>query len=177
MVEIPDFITHYCLPDRQPFLSLSNLAAGEEEAVFEKLRNRHKHDSSYRRRYGTDYLRKRQKIESKLRYLFIGRGGKPVRKNPFYFVLGESKWFENLNKGHLPLKIEIDSLSPETTSFTFPDSYISLYSDDKPYHGQVFLLYEIENVVSRYGLPKDNIPPSYQRYWEGDFEKYIEFQI
>ncbi len=177
MTEIPNFITHYCLPDRQPFLTLSDLTIDEEEAVFEKIRDRHKHDSGYRRRYGADYLSKRQKIESKLRYLFIDRGGKPVRKHPFYFVLGQSTWFENLNKDHLSLQVEIDRLSPETTSFTFPDSYVSLSRCDQPYHGQVFLLHELEHVVSRYGLPEDKIPLSYQRYWEGDFEKYIEFQI
>ena len=177
VAEIPKFITHYCLPDRQPFLTLSELTADEEESIFENLRNRYRYDSSYRRRYGKDYLDHRREIENKLRCLFVNCGGEPVRRYPFYFVLGKSRWFENLNEGHVALQLDIASLNPATTSFTFPDSYIALSRCDKPYHGRVFLLHELKDVVERHGLPDNSKPLNYQNYWKGDFEKYIEFQI
>ena len=176
-MEIPTFITHYHLADRQPFLTLSALRAGKDDAIFENLKDRHKSDPSYRRRYGASYLNTRRSIEDKLRQLFMARGGKPRRKYPFYFVLGQSRWFRCLNEDHLEVTISLSSLDPQTTSFTFPDSYVALSNSEKPYHGKVFLLQELEGVVSKYGMPEDKKPPNYQSYWKGDFEKYIEFQI
>lgn len=148
-----------------------------EGSIFENLRDRHKSDLGYQRRYGCDYLKTRQKIENRLRQLFVARGGKPRRKYPFYFVLGQSSWFHHLIAEHLEVRIALSSLNPYTTSFTFPDSYVALSSNERPYHGQVFLLSELESVVSRYGIPKDEKPSDYQSYWKGNFEKYIEFQL
>ena len=176
-LEIPTFITHYHLADRQPFLTLSEIKGSRDEAIFENLKNRHRSDPSYKRRYGRSYLTTRRRIESKLRQLFVARGGEPRRKYPFYFVLGQSSWFHGLVREHLEIKIALSSLDPQTTSFTFPDSYVALSSNEKPYHGQVFLLPDLESVVGKYGMPKDERVSDYQSYWKGDFEKYIEFQI
>ena len=87
---IPDYITHYCLSDRQPFLSLSELALNKQKDIFGELLVRHKTDPGYHRRYGQDYIDNRKVIEDNLRSRFIKSGGKPIRKYPFYFVLGES---------------------------------------------------------------------------------------
>ena len=108
---------------------------------------------------------------------FVKRGGKPKRKYPVYFVLGESIWFKNLNQNHSEIQIPIKELNSATVSFTYPDSYVALSSDTKPYHGKVFLLDELESVVAKYGLPADDTSLDYDSYWIGDFEKYIEFQI
>ena len=177
MAEIPDFVTHYYLADRQPFLTLSELELDEGSAVFEELKNRHEHDSRYRRRYGSGYLATRRKIESRLWQLFMSRGGKPKRKYPFYFVLGECSWFKGLVEEHREIRIAIDRLNPETISFTYPDSYVALSREGKPYYGKVFLLSELRSVVDRYGLPEDTSPADYRNYWTGDFEKYIEVQL
>jgi len=75
------------------------------------------------------------------------------------------------------VRISIRDLNPGTTSFTFPDSYVALSKNEKPYHGRVFLLHELESFVAEYSLPVDDDSGTYDRYWEGDFEKYIEFQI
>ena len=174
---IPDYITHYYLADRQPFLSLSELNLEKHNSIFDELLNRHKIDPSYHRRYGKNYIDTRKKIENILRYYFIKRGGKPTRKYPFYFVLGESLWFKHLNQNHSEIKIPVKELNPATVSFTFPDSYIALSSNTKPYHGKVFLLNDLENVVAQYGLPIDDTSLNYDSYWLGDFEKYIEFQV
>ena len=53
---IPDYITHYYLADRQPFLSLSELDLKKHNYIFDELLNRHKTDPSYHRRYGKNYI-------------------------------------------------------------------------------------------------------------------------
>ena len=174
---IPSFITHYHLSDRQPFLSLSELSLDRHNYIFDELLIRHKIDPGYHRRYGQDYINQRKVVENRLRSHFIERGGKPVRKYPVYFVLGESIWFKHLIKNQSEIRIPIKDLNPATVSFTFPDSYVSLSSDAKPYHGKVFLLNELERFVARYGLPTDDTSLNYEKYWLGDFEKYIEVQV
>ena len=176
-MEIPKFITHYHLADRQPFLTLSELESGQDNDIFKSLQGRHTRDSSYRRRYGRAYMDTRQKVEDTLRCLFIARGGKPTRKYPLYFVLGQSHWFKGLIDEHREIRIDLDSLSPTTTSFTFLDSYVALSRNEKPYHGKIFLLHELESVIDKYGVPSDDVSLNYQGYWKGNFEKYIEFQI
>lgn len=60
------------------------------------------------------------------------------------------------------------------TSLTYPDSFIALTRDDKPYYNQVFMLSEVSELITRFGVPaKDHVVP-YERYWETDFELYIE---
>ncbi|MGK7950505.1 MAG: hypothetical protein AB4368_17415, partial [Xenococcaceae cyanobacterium] len=62
-MRIPDFITHYHLADRQPFLSLSELKLDEQSYIFNDLLNRHKNEPGYHRRYGKDYIDKRKRIK------------------------------------------------------------------------------------------------------------------
>lgn len=46
----------------------------------------------------------------------------------------------------------------------------------RPYHEQVFLLYELDEVISKYGLPED-IDGGYDGYVQRPFEQYIEVQL
>jgi hypothetical protein len=174
---IPTFATHYHLSNRQPFLSLSDLEGDSEHSVFQELLAKHRHDPSYRRRYGQGYLKTRRLCEDKLRCLFQARGGLPQRRHPYYLVLGESDWFLNLNDGHRSLKIPLAELPPRTTSITFPDSFLAMTAANKPYYEKVFLLEELAEVVEEYGYRNAPSPAEYDRYWEGDFEHYIEIQV
>jgi hypothetical protein len=176
-LKTPQFITHYFLPENGPLRSLSDLPLGSVDPIFEEFLTRHKRDPLYRRRFGRDYLVRRQAVEERLRELFIARGGKPKRKHPFYFLLGTSPWFKNLNNGHHELRLKIEDLNPETTSLTYPDSFISLTKSTKPYHNKVFLLREIEELNRLYGLPSNDHMVPYDLYWETDFELYVEVQI
>ena len=175
--EIPDYITHYYLAECQPFLSLSKLDPEKHQYIFNELLNRHKKKLGYHRRYGRSYLYTRKTTENTLRSHFIKRGGKPTVRYPFYFVLGESIWFKHLNQNHSEIKIPLKELNPATVSFTYPDSYVALSNNTKPYHGKVFLLNELKSVVDRYGLPADDTSLDYDSYWLKDFEIYIEFQV
>lgn len=172
-----EYITHYHLSDRPPFLSLSDLEGDTTNPIFQKMLNRHKTDVNYNRRYGVNYLEIRMAIEERLRKCFIDRGGKPTRKYPIYFVLGESKWFHFLNSNHECIKIPISDLPKESVSVTFPDSYVTMSSREKPYFEKVYFLSEMQEFISEYGIPDDRLPESYDRYWEGDFELYYEVQV
>lgn len=172
-----DKIYHYYLPDRAPFLSLSELKDGEENPIFKKLLTRHKHINGYNRRFGTNYLKTRKAVEEKLRCKFIERGGMPKRMFPIYFTLGKSAWFENFNAEHQIIEIPISELPLASVSITFPDSYITMTDQTKPYYEKVYFINEIEALTSKYGLAKDHAPNTYKRYWEGDFEHYYEVQV
>lgn len=46
-MEIPNFLTHYYLAERQPFLTLSELEMGQNDPIFKELQTRHKKDNEY----------------------------------------------------------------------------------------------------------------------------------
>lgn len=177
MMRLPKFATHYYLREIGPFRSLSELSVGSEDPVFLDFLTRHRRDPGYRRRYGRNYIGVRREVETRLRELFIARGGKPRRRYPFYLVLGESPWFRDLNANQSELKIPLSQLDPNVTSLTYPDSFIALTRDDKPYYNQVFMLSEVSELVTRFGVPENDHMVPYERYWETDFELYIEVQL
>lgn len=177
MIRLPDFATHYYLRETGPFRSLSELPAGSEDPVFLDLLTRHQREPGYQRRYGRNYIGVRRKVEARLRELFVARGGKPRRDHPFYLVLGESPWFRDLNANQGELRILLSELDPEVTSLTYPDSFIALTRDDKPYYNQIFLLNEVSRIVTCFGIPANDHLIPYERYWETDFELYIEVQL
>ena len=150
-----NIISHYYLPDKAPFMSLSELKGNTDDPVFQDMLHRHQSEEGYNRRYGMSYLDTRREIEGKLRQIFIDRGGKPADTFPSYFVLGESRWFESLNVNHLKLQIELSELPRNSVSITFPDSYIAMTAADKPYFRQVYFVDEIEEMVVKYGMPND----------------------
>lgn len=176
-MKVPTYATHYYLSESGPFRSLSDIKTATENSIFKELLTRHKRDSGYRRRFGTDYIEKRRSIESELRELFIDRGGKPQRQNPFYMVLGESTWFHNLNSNHEALQIPLSSLDPKTTSITFPDSFIALTKAEKPFYKKVYLLSEVQHVWTQYSMPRDESVVPYEGYWNTEFEIYVEIQV
>jgi hypothetical protein len=96
-------------------------------------------------------------------------------------------------------------LPSDVTSVTYPDSFTAmglgpdygLPHDHRPYHGRVFRLEELPDLVATYGLPTDeaDAPGSsdgvgsegagsegvgvdgYDGYQQRPFEKYIEVQL
>jgi len=173
-----DFITHYYLSDREPFLSLSELNEESDSLIYNNIIKRHETDPLYNRVYGENYLLARKIAEEKLCQLFIKRGGQPADKVPRYFVLGESKWFESLNPQHEKIQIPIEAFPKEKLSITFPDSLQAMLSKEKPYYEKVYLVEEIQEMLRLYGSPSDNVPESYNRYWEvKPTERFYEVQV
>lgn len=173
---LPSFASHYYLPANGPFKSLSNLVGGDDPA-FLQLLTRHQREPGYRRRYGRDYIERRRETEATLRKLFIARGGKPKSNYPIYLTLGDSTWFKGLNDDHVSLRVPLSQLDPETTSLTFPDSFMTVTRSNKPYYNKIYFLNEIEQLVKAFGLPANDHLVPYEKYWATDFELYIEIQV
>ncbi len=185
-MQLPDVITHYHARVDQPFQNLCDLDPSELAQTLDKLKRRKANNTDYKRVFGDLYMDFRSKTDIKLRALFEVRGGKPERQSPHYFVLGECDWFSGLYPDPAAVTLDWRSLPREQTSFTYPDSFISMRLGPeyglppeplKPYHERAFFLDELADVVARHGLPDGTADEEYQGYHKRKFEKYIEVQV
>lgn len=183
VVKVPGEVRHYWRGARTPLLNLSDLDPEALGQVLNGLRLEGR-QGSHHRRFGTRYMDLRRRTEEKMRRLFIEAGGCPARLAPHYFVLGESRWFRGLADDMQVLVLPLEDLPVQATSFTYPDSFTAmglvpeygLPYERRPYHEQVFLLHELDEVISEYGLPED-IEGGYEGYVQRPFEQYIEVQL
>ncbi len=184
MSATPTFVTHYHLADKPPFLNLSDIAGDEREKVIEELAERRAAGQS-RRVFGPRYMNLRRLTEARLHELFVGAGGHPERTAPHYFVLGTCRWFRELAASSCEVILPLSVLPSAATSFTYPDSFTAmgygplfgLPDESRPYHGTVFRLEQLDDVVRTYGLPDDSPDATYAGYQNRPFEKYIEVQL
>jgi len=181
---VPDFITHYHLAGRPPFLNLADLEGASLASVLSGLQGAAESGVSARR-FGPRYMELRRGTEEVLRSRFAERGGRPTRRSPHYFVLGESPWFRGLYSEAAEVRLQLADLPTEQVSFTYPDSVTSMgllaeFGIDvspQPYHGSVFRIEEIEGVIEHHGLPGSAKPATYEGHQFDDFEHYIEVQV
>jgi hypothetical protein len=137
------------------------------------------------RPFGAKYMALRQLTEARLRALFIDAGGSPDRAAPHYFVLGESPWFEHLAERMDKLQLPLSDLPADKTSVTYPDSFAAMEfghefgitQQSKPYHGQVFLLADLPELVERYGIPSPAWRSEYREWTTWPEATYIEVQL
>jgi hypothetical protein len=180
---LPDYVTHYFVQGRPPFLNLSDLSQQEWDSTRLVLEGERATGSSSRV-FGRRYLELRRATEVKLQDLFVVAGGIPERDAPHYFVLGSSKWFEGLSRHMQQLVIPLDALPDSATSMTIPDSMTSMglggdYSipvKSEPHHERVFRPSEFADAVQTFGIPVDR-PGKYERYQHRSFELYAEVQV
>jgi hypothetical protein len=183
MAIVPDFVTHYHLGGRPPFLNLSELSGDRLIAVMSALDDERTRSASARV-FGPRYMELRRRTEAKLRDLFIDAGGRPERTSPHYFVLGSSAWFKGLSNAMQEVVLPLSGLPADVSSVTYPDSFtaMSLGTEygvpvtPRPYHDQVFRLEDLPELVATYGLPAD-LGTDYEDYQHRPFEKYIEVQV
>lgn len=181
---IPDFVTHYYLPDRTPFRSLSEL---EEPLLTELMREliAQRHQGRHHRLFGRTYMDMRRIVEARLYRKFVEAGGRPERASPHYFVLGESAWFGGLAPGMREVRLSLDALPDGQTSITYPDSFAAmevapefgLPHEPRPYHGLIFRLDQLTELVDTYGLPRSEPDENYTGYELRTAEKYVEVQL
>lgn len=185
-MNLPKHITHYFSGADKPFQNLSDLDPDVLATVLAKLKRRKAENPAFKRVFGKVYMEFRQGTETKLRDLFVARGGKPERQSPHYFVLGDCEWFAGLYPDPQTVTLDLPSLSPEVASFTYPDSFVSMRlgpdfglppEPRQPYHEKAFLLDELAAVVAEYGLPDGAVYEDYADYHKRRFEKYIEVQV
>jgi len=179
---VPTQVRHYHRASKRPFANLSDLDDDELGSVIPAL-VAERRSGEHRRAFGRRYMELRRRTEAKMRDLFIRAGGRPERRAPHYFVLGESRWFEGLADDMRAVVLELAQLPDDATSVTYPDSFTAmaiapeygLPYEPQPYHEQVFRLRELPAVVDRWGLPED--PVGYHQYEKRPFEAYIEVQV
>lgn len=182
--EIPEFVTHYHLADKRPFLNLSDLSEADLAPVMQDLERR-RASSGLKRAFGARYMRLRRLTEGRLYELFLLAGGRPERKAPHYFVLGSCEWYRGLASDTREVVLPLADLPSEVTSFTYPDSFTAmafgpqfgLPLQSRPYHGRVFRLADLKEVIAEYGLPAGGAEDDYEGYAYRPFEKYIEVQL
>ena len=174
-------LTHYYHKDDAPFQSLSSLDEDKALKVISDLGDRT--GLAYRRfKDPHSYLKRRRETESWLRHEFVQKGGRPISKYPHYFVVEQARWIEEAydDQSH-KIQIPISAFSPEHISFTYTDSMVSYWLQSQTdkvyyhpeYHGQVFLLEEIINIIDKFGIPDEE--------WRTDearrYNLFIEAQI
>jgi hypothetical protein len=153
-------LTHYYHKEEPPFRSLSVLNIEEALTIATQLQA--KEGSVYRRfKQPKKYLEARIATEKWLKEEFIKKGGEPKTTFPFYMVIENSTWIEEGYNGQSKkIQISVSEFNLKEISFTYPDSMISYWLKDKKqepfyqpdYHGQVFRLDEIVQIIKKSGI-------------------------
>ena len=182
---IPDFICHYYELERGPLLSVTN---HDRETAREIIRQITERNEGFSNNRPPQYIDWRLDVEEWLLNGFIAKGGKPKRKNPHYFILGECDWLLSWYKNGAVLKKRLQDIDPTQISLTYPDSMVSWQlhqyhikgdnpyykpDDHREYHGQVYRLDELQDVVVKYGMPEGKV----QDGKHTSNEMYIEIQV
>ncbi|NEU73067.1 hypothetical protein PI95_010970 [Hassallia byssoidea VB512170] len=174
-------LTHYYHKEEPPFRSLSVLNIEEALTIATQLQA--KEGSVYRRfKQPKKYLEARIATEKWLKEEFINKGGEPKTSFPFYMVIENSTWIEEGYNGQSKkIQISVSEFNLKEISFTYPDSMISYWLKDKKqepfyqpdYHGQVFRLDEIVQIIKKSGIPVEEWKLEKTR----KYDIFIEAQI
>jgi hypothetical protein len=177
-----DFLIHYYRKGAPPFRSLSALPDAEALAIMREL---YVEGSVFWERFQdpAGYLTLRRSVELKLYNGFRAKGGVPPQTYPIYLMLGRPKWTETAADPATlatseEVQVPLSLFDEREISFTYPDSMVSalMVMEKNPgyyepeYHGKVFTLQEIRQIVARRGLPGEGwetrMPKSYAHYIE-----------
>ncbi len=177
-----DYLVHYYRRGGEPFQSLSDLPDADAIRLMQEL---YVEGSVFWERFKDprEYLDARRGVEAWLYREFVAQGGAPCTPRPIYLVLGHSRWAESMvDPATLASTAEIEvplSIFRESeVSFTYPDSMVSMMvaAAKEPahfqegYHGELFTLARIREVVERKGMPEEgwqtNVPRSLAHYIE-----------
>jgi hypothetical protein len=183
-VQVPDFVTHYHLPTRPPFLNLSDLPEAEAITVMDELMTMRK-DGHQHRLFGRTYLRWRKATEARLREHFVAGGGVPLRQAPHYFVLGSSAWFEGLARDMQAVRVALDDLPPEHTTFTLVDSFAAMgCGEEFGFPGvpaapldRLYRWPRDRDVLTDYEAPLDEPDEDYSTYANRPVHHFVELQV
>ena len=182
-MDVPDYVTHYYLADRRPFLNLSDV---DDDVVVDVMHdlNQLRRGRAHRRSFGRTYIEWRRATEARLRDLFIAAGGRADRTAPHYFCLGHSTWFAGLADNMQALSLPIACLPPDQTSFTLVDSFSAMGlgpefgfpAAAEPHQQVVYALSDLAQVVSRFGMPT-SAGSGYAGFEHQLVDAYVEVQL
>ncbi|UZO79720.1 hypothetical protein NBT05_12245 [Aquimarina sp. ERC-38] len=172
----PKFLYHYYETENGPFRNITELGLDKAKNIQNQI------SKGWNSKRPDNYIELRFALEKRIKELFIEKGGKPHRKDPFYFTLGPCSWAKSWYVNPGVVKIPLNEFTSDQISFTFPDSMVSFQFYDEPKlktyrkecNGQIFRIEELEKLIREYGLPSDDqlIVEESNKY-----DKYIEAQV
>ena len=175
-MNIPKFLYHYYELKKGPFRNITEKGLEKATHIQSQI------SEGWNSKRPHNYIELRFALENRIKNQFISKGGKPTRNDPFYFTLGACEWAKSWYVNPNVIKIPLANFKSEHISFTYPDSMVSFQLNDEPKletyrkkcNGQVFLLNEIEDLVSQYGFPMT-------KRWQSEeamkYDRYIEAQV
>jgi hypothetical protein len=155
----PDYIVHYYLPDKQPFLNLSELSDNERTPIVNEL-NRNSEEGKMKRAFPYWYFSQRKEAEENLLKAFIKLGGKPERNSPHYFCLGESIGMEfTYNQNFKKITTPINQLNCQVM-FSIGDTLWTFAQSQNPnqkwknkwYQGKLYTFKETCEIIKKINL-------------------------
>ncbi|POR54009.1 hypothetical protein [Bosea psychrotolerans] len=171
---LPDVITHNYDPDLGRFRNLCSLSDSEAGDVLAAI------NASGRRVVKPNYLIRRRRTEAWLLSERTRKLGAPHLRRPIYFFFGDKADGADPSRP-ASVVLPLAAFADDVLTFTYPDSMASLplatrsehRAERKPYHGQVFTLSEIQDVVATFGMPVNSTT--------GDpatrFDRFIEVPV
>lgn len=177
-----DYLVHYYRRGCEPFQSLTELPDAEAIRLMHEL---YVEGSIFWERFKEpkDYLSARKAVEAWMYGEFLAQGGEPRMSRPIYMVLGRSRWAESVMDPvtaatTAEIEVPLSLFRESDVSFTYPDSMVSMMVAaakdpalfQEGYHGELFTLERIREVVERKGMPEEgwqtNVPRSLAHYIE-----------
>lgn len=174
MDSFPTVVTHNYDPARGIARNICDLPVDEAEHILAEIRR------SGTRRVSADYLIRRKETEHWLAKERRRLLGDTACERPAYFFLGD---FADGRDPSRPcsLVMPLTMFPSDTITFTYSDSMASLPISEeerhrnirRPFHGRVFSLDEIKEVVLELGLPGSRGP----RDSTARHDNFIEMQV
>jgi len=180
-----DHLIHFYRRGQPPFRSLSVLP---DDDATDMMRGMYEQGSVFWERFKDpgQYLHARRAVEDWLRRGFIAKGGRPEEQCPIYMVLGMTPWLvaagdDKTLETTADIRVPLALFRDCDVSFTYPDSMASFMLAQQPgapyylpdYHGRVFTLDEMREIVETNGLPGEG----WVTELPGHFPNYIEAQV
>jgi hypothetical protein len=174
MGAIPEVVTHNYDRRHGPFRNICALPDAEAQHLLDNIA------LSGKRPVRENYLRRRRKTEAWLLTERRRKMGTPAIEHPIYFFLGDMADGPDPSRPE-SIVLPLAALPADMLTFTLPDSMASLplslhdehKADRRSYHGKVFTLEEIGQVIAEFGLPAER--------WQTDravkYDRFIEVQL
>jgi len=96
------------------------------------------------------YMFYRRLIESRVRSMFIEKGGNPTRQTPHYMIIGKCDFCKTWYKCADYIEIPIEEFDMNTVSFTYGDTFPTFdptHGDKSEYRQKIYTYDEIKNII------------------------------
>jgi hypothetical protein len=172
------YLYRYFKVGTNPFKTISDLC--DDEIILFMRQNFPGHEWFHA--YPEKRIANRREIETWLFDKFVLAGGEPKTNHPCYFTLGKSVFLKERGSYDAEMEIPLGLFSPKNISFTYPDSFFSVWlgrnKDHELYNqelnGRVFTIEEVLNLVTGNKIPQNVQMDTAFGY---QFEFYIEAQV